>query len=76
MPFVVRRLEVEGTAVIARSSNSNRYPSRRRAQNDAERLARGHSSFSYDQERKCWQGRDIDGRIFRYVADHTTPLLQ
>lgn len=68
MSYVVRRLEVDGTAVIARAFAIKSHPELWRAQNEAERLARSHDSFTYDQDRMCWQSRDADGRTFRYTA--------
>lgn len=68
MTYVVTRMEVEGPAVVAIASTISRYDHLWQAQNQAERLARGHVAFSFDQERACWQGRDGDGRTFRYAA--------
>ena len=67
MAFIVQRIEVEGPDIVAIASIGKHYPDRWRAQNDAERLARRHSSFSFDQEQACWVGSNPDGRTYRYV---------
>lgn len=71
MTYIVRRFELEGAAVVAAASSIGTHMDLWRAQNEAERLARGHSSFMFDQERECWQGSDADGRTFRYLAART-----
>ncbi len=69
MPYIVTRVELEGPSVIAIACTINRFDTLWQAQNQAERLARSHPSHDFDQERACWQGRDRDGRTFRYMAD-------
>jgi hypothetical protein len=69
MSFVIRRFELEGSAVVAVSSALKPHNELWRAQNEAERLARMHARFRFDQERACWQGSDADGRTFRYIAE-------
>jgi hypothetical protein len=68
MSYSVRRLELEGTSVIATASARRLHLDLWRAQNEAEQLARGHDRFAFDQESACWQGSDTNGKIFRYVA--------
>ena len=68
MSYSVRRLELEGLSIIASASARHPHIDLWRAQNEAERLARSHDRFAFDQERACWQGSDADGKIFRYFA--------
>ena len=67
MDFIVKRIEVEGPDIVAIAPIGKHYPDRWRARNEAERLARRHSSFSFDQEQGCWVGSNSDGRTYRYV---------
>jgi hypothetical protein len=69
MTYTVKRHEVEGARIIASSSSQKSHPDLWRAQNEAEQLARGHNRFTFDQELACWQGSDMDGRLFRYFAE-------
>jgi hypothetical protein len=66
--YSVRRHELEGPTVIARASAKHIHTDMWRAQNEAEKLARDHDSFAFNQELACWQGSDADGKIFRYFA--------
>ena len=68
MTYAVRRHQLEGASVVASASSRKPHLDLWRAQNEAEQLARGHHSFSFDQDLACWQGSDFDGRTFRYFA--------
>lgn len=68
MQYLVRRLELEGPAVVAVASSIGRYSELWRARNEAEQLARRNATSSFDKERECWQGVDLAGRKFRYTA--------
>lgn len=69
MPYIVTRMELEGPSVIATACTIHRFNHLWEAQNQAERLARSHPSYNFDQDLACWQGRDAEGRTFRYTAD-------
>jgi hypothetical protein len=76
MPYIVTRMEVEGPSVVAIACTISRYDHLWQAQNQAEQLARSHSTFDFDQERACWQGRDRDGRTFLYAADRPVTMAR
>jgi hypothetical protein len=68
LTYSVRRHEIEGPSVISCASARHTHIDLWRAQNEAEQLARSHSSFAFNQELACWQGLEADGQIFRYFA--------